>query len=400
MIPKDLNDLSVEFFSSILSLPVESFALDPSIEIKQGNTSSVQVVIVNFVNSLTFPSKRLFLKFAPPAEDQSTRNVSFTRKMFVDAGVYRKEVAFYQHIRSIPQAHDLVPPVYYAEIEEPGRVDNFLIVLGEAGEPLNQLVGCSMDISRSVMSQVAHLHSLFVNSIETAPESLESCYSPGHLLLCQIVYGPGLHTEKTPESLLKHCSDLFEMKFNDLCVVVEASGWSVDSNSLSEIKCHFSNGTILSHLRSAFDSCLISPSFLTLIHGDFRLDNMLFDSQTQKVKFIDFQAVHYGHPAYDLAQFIVQCHEDAHSVVDELLLIYYNTLMEKLPHLNLTFESLSSTVKSVVIFQILLLSFHLAPLKAAINPETGKLPASMDPFMGLVSLITKRAISSYKIVCE
>jgi hypothetical protein len=41
------------------------------------------------------------------------------------------------------------------------------------------------------------------------------------------------------------------------------------------------------------------------------------------------------------------------------------------------------------------LSFHLAPLKSSIDPQTGQLPPSMDRFMDLIALINKRALKSY-----
>lgn len=403
MIPRDLSELSVEFFSSILGCPVASFAPDSSAAPFQGNTSVLHCVLVNFASPLTFPPRRLFLKFALPAEE-GARNVSFSRQTFIDADVYRKEVAFYQYIKAAAASaiSDLVPQVLYAEIEPPGSVDHFLLVLGEAGQPLNQLAGCSLDTSRSVMSQAARLHAHFL--VNPPQDCLPSaCVAPAHQLICQIVYGPGKHPEKTPMDLLEYCSGLFEAEFEDFSHVALALGKKAAfdaSESIGIIRSRFADKSIFSQLRLAFHHSFLSPPFRTLIHGDFRLDNMLLCDSAHNVKFIDFQAVHYGHPSYDLAQFIIQCHGDSHLVLNDLLTIYFNTLCEQAPKLAATgqlgsLEDLVVSVKAAAIFQILLLSFHLAPLKSSIDPETGLLPPSMDRFMDLLALITKRALQSY-----
>lgn len=392
MIPRSLNDLTVEFFSSILGCPVASFSTVEAAPM-QGNTSVLYLLTVNFASSLTFPPRRLYLKFALPLDYSDTRNVSFTRQLFIDAQVYRKEVLFYQLAKN--KNLDMLPPVYYAEIEEAGGLDHFLIVMGEAGEPQNQLTGCPLDTSRLIIAQLARFHSNFINSQEI-DASAELLYFPSHELLNQIIKPE----DKTIEGLLKFSLDNFESKFNDFCIVAEAmaskSGESL-ANDLSLIKSRFDDKSIFSDLRTAFTHNFISPSFRTLIHGDFRLDNILFDPQTNSVKFIDFQAVHYGHPAYDLAQFIVQCHDDHRLIFDQFITIYYNTLCENYPKIAqiCSLEDLLLTVRSTIVFQILLLSFHLAPLKASIDQQTGQLPASMDRFMDLIALINKRALKSY-----
>ena len=408
MIPRDLRDLSVEFFSSILACPVASFTVESAVPF-QGNTSVIHSVLVHFAAPLTFPPRRLFLKFALPTgegEGSALKNVSFSRQSFIDAGVYRKEVAFYRYAKEGAGGGlaGLVPSVLYAEIEPAGAVDHFLLVLGEAGRPLNQLEGCAIDTSRAVMSQAARLHAHFlVNPPETHLPA--ECLAPTHHIVCQIVYGPGQHADKTPSQVLEHCSRLFEAKFEDFSHVAGAMAKKAGfdfSESLKLIRARFTDNSIISDLRIAFNYSFLSPSFRTLIHGDFRLDNMLLDSDEshETVKFIDFQAIHYGNPSYDLAQFIIQCHNDSHMIFNDLLTIYFNTLCEHAPalaasnHLG-TLEDLVVSVRAAAVFQVLLLSFHLAPLKSSVDLETGLLPPSMDRFMDLLVLITKRGLLSY-----
>lgn len=394
-IPKTLSDLSVEFFSSILNCPVASFTLDPpDAQPTQGNTSHLHSLTVNFSSNLTFPPRRLFLKFALSVDDSASSAASFTRQSLIDCGVYRKEIAFYQYAIKSPSLCVMVPPVYYAEIEP--VQDHFLLVMGEAGSPLNQLLGCPIDTSRAIISQLAHFHSYFVTEFNAQPSALQVCYTPSHRLLGQVI-APQLNT---PQDLLEYSLEHFESKFNDFCVVARAmSNDDQDiSAMLKQMSSRFTDKSIFSDLRIAFTHNLLNPKIKTLIHGDFRLDNILEDhSHANSIKFIDFQALHCGHPAYDLAQFIVQCHDNSHLLFNDFLSIYYNTLCELDPRVAqlITMDDLMVSVKSAVIFQLLLLSFHLAPLKSLIDPQTKALPASMDRFMDLIALINKRALVSY-----
>lgn len=395
MIPRSVNDLTVEFFSSILGCPVASFSFEEGTTAApmQGNTSVLSLVTINFSSPLTFPPRRLFLKFALPVDDADTSGAPFARQLFIDAQVYRKELLFY---RLAKEQLDMLPPVYYAEIEDAGGMDHFLLVMGEAGEPQNQILGCPLETSRLIVSQLARFHSQFINSESEQPAAFNPLYSPSHNILNQIIKPD----DQSLEGLLHYSLEHFESKFDDFCIVAEAmASKSGDSDSLSadlsSIKSRFTDKSIFSDVRTAFTHNFISPAFRTLIHGDFRLDNILFDPQSKSVKFIDFQAVHYGNPAYDLAQFIVQCHDDHPAIFDEFVDIYYKNLCEINPNVAqlCSLEEFLLTVRSAIVFQVLLLSFHLAPLKPLIGQL--ELPQSMGRFMHLIALINKRALKAY-----
>lgn len=47
------------------------------------------------------------------------------------------------------------------------------------------------------------------------------------------------------------------------------------------------------------------PDHLTLIHGDFKIDNVLFDPKTKSVRAVlDWELCTFGHPLFDLANFL------------------------------------------------------------------------------------------------
>lgn len=400
MIPKDVNDLSIEFFSSILECPVAHFTVE-SVDF-QGNCSVVHRIRIDFEGSLTFPPKWLYLKFALPASDTNIRNVSVTRKLLIETGAYRKELAFYKWARNARALERVIPPVFYAEIEEPGHLDHFLLVLGETGECLNQINGCSLQISKQIIRQAAHFHAPFISNFSQNIQNdplLHICYKdPIHHLIAYVV-APNLKNS-SPQELLQFAQSALPEKFSHFCLVATAMG--IDSNTLQKVQDRITSGDFAADLAEAFQWSFIKTGRLqTLVHGDFRLDNMLLskqDNNNNDIRFIDFQALHYGHPAYDLAQFIVQCHENSHLLIREFVSLYYNTLCELDSRVSQvsTFQDMLDSIQSAVIFQVLMLTFHLANLKGAICVETGKLPKSMgDRFMDLIPIITRRGLETY-----
>lgn len=64
----------------------------------------------------------------------------------------------------------------------------------------------------------------------------------------------------------------------------------------------------------------------TLIHGDFRLDNMLFALQTERpiCWLVDWEDVNFNNPAVDLAWFLGGCLQLAESCQEEALLRFYH----------------------------------------------------------------------------
>ena len=402
MIPRNYDDLSVEFFSSILGCPVASFHLDETVKLVQGNTSILLAVIVNFESPLTFPPRRLFLKFALPVNDDSSHNVSFTRKLFVEANVYRKEIEFYKYVRKESSSLlDILVPIYYAEIEPIGCDDHFLLVMGEAGRAFNQLhENCNLETSQLIVAQLANFHSRFVTAfLKIHPESsFTVCFQPSHHLVAQIVSVND--TKISAIDLLDLCCKELPEKLADFKMVALAMSKkilnkeSIFADLLAMVDCE----TLISNVRLAFHHLFLNSKLDTIIHGDFRLDNILIERDS--IKFIDFQALHCGNPAYDLAQFIVQSHDEPSASFDNLLTVYYNTLCEHNPQIGslISLPDLMLAARSAVSLQLLMLAFHCAKLKPSIDASTGQLQESLDRFMDLVALIVERALKAYVLI--
>lgn len=387
MWPKSAAEVSQEFLSSILIRPVQSFSWEQTAI--QGGCSYLYCFTVI---SESFPPARLYFKF-PLTPDDPSRNVSNNRDMLVRVGAYRKEISFYRFLKGSPHVA-LVPPIYFAEIDHSAQ-DEFLLVLGEAGRALDQLHDCPRDTSRQVMSQLARLHALFVNasSVKLEEAGLSVCATPSHTLISRV---SGLPDEATAEEVLRFCLDNFVSKFHDFSAVMYAIGDSEISSMLPDVLKLIEGGEALKRIETAFSTSFVSPAFRILIHGDFRPDNLLVnEANGGEVKIIDFQACAFGHPSYDLAQFLCQSHDNlTEELFDELLTIYYNTLCENEPAVGslTSLSELKATVQAATVFQLLMLSFHCAPLRAAIDGETGKLPDTFGRFLPLLCSVTRRGL--------
>jgi aminoglycoside/choline kinase family phosphotransferase len=73
----------------------------------------------------------------------------------------------------------------------------------------------------------------------------------------------------------------------------------------------------------------LHESPLTLIHGDFRLDNMFFEADRSIRAFADWQGTGFSPGAWDVAYFLSGSLDEAptEEELDELLELYYETLI-------------------------------------------------------------------------
>jgi aminoglycoside/choline kinase family phosphotransferase len=74
---------------------------------------------------------------------------------------------------------------------------------------------------------------------------------------------------------------------------------------------------------------LLEPGRFSLLHGDFRLDNLLFSADSTAVWVVDWQSITIGLPARDLAYFLGTCLDPQHRRASERQLVetYHATLL-------------------------------------------------------------------------
>jgi hypothetical protein len=199
-----------------------------------------------------------------PAKDQVSRG---TAAAF---GLYAKEVGFYREIA--PFLGVRVPQVLSSEIAEDG-IDFHLLFedLGPARQG-NQLASCSLADARAGIGQAAAIHGpSWNNTMLTQTDWLQP--RPGQAEQIRALYGnaQAIWRERYADSL--------EPEFMAIC------------EELDEAKdLWFGRDT--------------GPK--AIVHGDFRLDNMLFDIKggAEEVAVLDWQTVASGNPLLDIGYFL------------------------------------------------------------------------------------------------
>jgi hypothetical protein len=189
-------------------------------------------------------------------------------------GFYAREVRFYRELA--PSAPFRTATCHAAFTADDGSTD-FALVLEDVADrhQLDQVVGCSWDEALGVLDKLTDLHAKWW----------------GHERL------PDLATTFLPVR-------------NDMYVAVlpqlYAPGWSIARDVASDLLSPelLAFGDRWSELCGPILSEVVEPT--TLIHGDWRSDNLFVDPATGELTVIDFQIVGTGSGLSDLAYFVSQ----------------------------------------------------------------------------------------------
>ena len=199
-----------------------------------------------------------------PAADQTSRG---TAAAF---GLYAKEVGFYRDIA--PRLGVRVPAAHVAEIA-PDGVD-FILLFEDLGPARggNQLASCSLADARAAIRQAAALH---------AP----SWNDPALAAIDWIQPRPGL-TDQI-KALYGNAQAIFRDRYAD-SLEPEYMAICEELNELKDLRFAEQDGP----------RCVI--------HGDFRLDNMLFDIKggAEDIAVLDWQTVAIGNALTDIGYFM------------------------------------------------------------------------------------------------
>ena len=199
-----------------------------------------------------------------PAEDQNSRG---TAAAF---GLYAKEVGFYREIA--PHLDVRVPEVLAAEIADDG-VD-FVLIFEDLGPARggNQLASCSLADARAGIRQAAALHAPSWNNPALIGLDLVQPRE-GQSEQVKALYGnaQAIFRERYADSL--------EPEFMAIC------------EELNEAKDHWFGR---------------ESETKSIVHGDFRLDNMLFDIKggAEPIAVLDWQTVALGNGLTDIGYFL------------------------------------------------------------------------------------------------
>ncbi|WP_309623233.1 phosphotransferase [Novosphingobium sp.] len=199
-----------------------------------------------------------------PAEDAASRG---TAGAF---GLYAKEVGFYRDLA--PHLDVRVPKVLGAELAEDGI--EFVLIFEDLGPARggNQLESCTLADAREGLRQAAGLHAPSWNN----PALIDTPWlkpKDGHIDQVKALYG------NAQTVFRERYGDLLEPEFMAICEE-------------------------LSEGRDAWFG--IDHGTKCLIHGDFRLDNMLFDIHggAEPIAVLDWQTVAVGNAMTDIGYFM------------------------------------------------------------------------------------------------
>lgn len=184
-------------------------------------------------------------------------------------GLYAKEVRFYRDLA--PQLPIRTPRTFAADMAEDGT--SFVLMFEDLGPARggNQLAGCTIEDARAVIRQAAALH---------AP----SWHNPAILDLAWLQPDPAATAQV--KALYPRAQAVFRDRYRDAL--------EPEFMALCEA---------LAEHTAATDR---SPEKVSLVHGDFRLDNVLFDIKggTEGVAVLDWQTLTIGNGLTDIGYFL------------------------------------------------------------------------------------------------
>ncbi|MHB8533666.1 MAG: DUF7064 domain-containing protein [Solirubrobacteraceae bacterium] len=211
-----------------------------------------------------------------------------SRATGVGMGAYFREVAFYREL-----AERLGGPLPGCRLAEYDRDEgSFTLVLEDAGSAQgDQIAGCSVEQARLALQALAQLHAPVMGDLALGTAEFLNQPSP----LDQTLLSGLLPT------FLERYGERIAPEHAELCrrFVASIDGWAADRR----------------------------PP-LGLVHGDYRLDNLLFSPRGCTV--LDWQTVSWGPVMLDASYFIGGCLtvEDRRASERELVGLYHDTLSE------------------------------------------------------------------------
>jgi hypothetical protein len=206
---------------------------------------------------------------------------------------YEIEVRFYKEVACRVAAR--VPALYFADVEP--ETGWFTLILEDivGARQGDQIAACGPDVAAAVLEEMAGLHAPCWESSELAALDWLNRNSPDADVFMATMVGSLL------PGFLERYADRLAPEHAALCQ------------------------TFVAHLPEWMSS-RVGPR--TASHGDFRLDNLLFQSDERRPVVVDWQTLSWAGGSYDVAYFIGGClsAEDRRANELELLAHYHDAL--------------------------------------------------------------------------
>ncbi len=255
-IPRSPEDVTPAWLGGVLGADVRSVETVP---IGTGQTGATYRLTVQYGTETDLPAS---FAIKLPSQDDTVRDR-------VAIG-YRSEHAFYRDVADLVQVP--IPRNFYCEIGGEGA--EFVLLLADMApaEQGDQIAGCSAEEAQLAVRALAGLH---------APSWCDP----------KLTDFPGIAMPKPDAAMASGMGDVAKMATD---ITLEKLGDRMTAED---------RATLSASMAVVTPWLLTEPDRFALLHGDYRLDNMLFDPDRTRVTVVDWQTLGSGLPARDLAYF-------------------------------------------------------------------------------------------------
>ncbi|EID13218.1 phosphotransferase enzyme family protein [Mycobacterium xenopi RIVM700367] len=277
------SDLSADWLTGILGIPIAGFGVE---RIGTGQMSECYRIELAYSGETPVGPPSVVLKVA--ATDPVSRQTGLT------LGLYEREVRFYREIA--PRVHGPLAPCYHAAFD--AAAGAFDVLLGDASPAVvgDEIRGATTSQAMVAVAELGRLQGQLFSDIGLADAAWLNRDAPiNQALMTQLYAG-----------FLDRYGDGISPEHHEVC----------------------------ERLVNGFDSYLAGDSgerrIDGLLHGDYRLDNLLFGAAgaDRPLTVVDWQTVTWGPALTDLAYF-VGCAlpvADRRALYDDLLSAYHDAL--------------------------------------------------------------------------
>ena len=282
-LPASPVQITAEWLATVLGTQISSVSVE---SVGTGQTAATYRIIATSPQPSTPP--RTFIAKLPSQQDDVRARVALG---------YRAEHAFYTQAAqsvSVP-----LPHVYYCDIAGEGA--EFVLVMSDLAPAVqgDQIRGCGQTAARLAVEALAGLHG-------------PSWCDPAWLSF------EGLTMPKADTNL---AAGIAQLAKTALATTVAGIGDRISAPDRA----------ILAASADKIEQwLLLEPERFCLLHGDYRLDNLLFDPTETAVTVVDWQTITVGLPARDLAYFLgTSLEPDLRKATEtELVDAYHQRLLE------------------------------------------------------------------------
>lgn len=255
-IPRNPTDITPEWLSSALRADVTAVTAQP---IGTGQTGATYRLSVTYGGATELPAT---FAVKLPSQDETVRER-------VALG-YRSEHAFYTHVADVVDVP--IPPSYYCDISDDGG--DIVLILADMAPAVqgDQIAGCDTQEAELAARAIAGLH---------GPTWCDPTWADF----------PGLAMSMPNADAAKGLGD----------VAVMATQITLDR--FGEVMTEENRETATAAMALTTPWLLAEPGRFSLMHGDYRLDNLLFTPDRSSITVVDWQTLGVGLPARDLAYF-------------------------------------------------------------------------------------------------